>query len=157
MRITASILLLAGALAGCASAAQLGRGEMSATLTGYQQVPVPGDLDGTGTARLRVDAGDGRLCWELSARGIDPATAAHVHRGEAGTVGPPVVPLTTPDASERSEGCAAVDPALAREILAQPHRFYVNVHNAPFPTGAIRGQLRGQPRRAEPQRPPVRR
>jgi hypothetical protein len=130
---------------------------MSSTLTGFQQVPGPGDLDGTGTGRFRVNADEGQVCWELTARGIDPATAAHLHRGEAGSVGAPVVPLAPPDASERSEGCAAVDAALAREIIAQPHRFYVNVHNAAFPGGAIRGQLRGQPRRPEAQRQPVRR
>jgi hypothetical protein len=147
------------ALAGCAGAGgPPSRLELTSTLTGYQEVPGPGDLRGTGTARLAVDAEAGRLCWTVTARGIDPATAAHVHRGEAGIVGPPVVPLTAPGASERSEGCAPVDMALAREMIARPYAFYVNVHNAAFPGGAIRGQLRGEVRRREQQAPaPVRR
>jgi len=136
-------------VAGCAAPSQRmpTRMELHATLTGYQALPGPGDLDGTGTARARVNAESGELCWELAARGIEPATAAHIHRAEAGSVGPPVVPLEAPGASERSEGCATVGPELAREMIMRPHVFYVNVHNAPFPAGAIRGQLRGQARR----------
>ena len=141
-------------LAGCATPGVVRRMELQSTLTGYQAVPGPGDLDGTGTARVRVDLESGQACWELNARGIEPASAAHVHRGEAGSVGPPVIPLAAPGPSERSEGCAPVAPELARELLARPHGFYVNVHNPAFPGGAIRGQLRGQPRR--PQRLPDR-
>jgi hypothetical protein len=123
---------------------------LTATLTGYQAVPGPGDLDGTGTAQVRLDPQGGRVCWTLAARGIDPATAAHIHRGEAGAVGPPVVPLTPP-VPERSEGCAAADAALLAEMRERPHAFYVNIHNAAFPQSAIRGQLRGEVRRSEGQ------
>lgn len=128
------------ALAGCTRAGEVGRLELGSTLTGYQAVPGPGDLDGTGTARIRADAMGGRVCWQLNARGIDPATAAHIHRGEAGSSGPPVVTLTPP-VPESSEGCAPVDAAIVREMIARPHAFYVNIHNAPFPQSAIRGQL----------------
>lgn len=141
-------------LAGCATAGgPPQRLELTSTLTGFQEVPAPGDLDGTGTARLRVDAAEGRLCWVLAARGIAPASAAHVHRGEAGSVGPPLVPLAAPGADERSEGCAPVEAGLAAEMIAQPHAFYVNVHNPAYPGGAIRGQLRGEVRRREAQPP----
>ena len=151
----AAVLLGAAMLAGCASAGgPPPRLELTATLTGYQALPGPGDLDGTGTARLRVDREAGRVCWVLAARGIAPATGAHLHRGEAGSVGAPVVPLSPPGADERSEGCAPVAAALAAEMIARPHAFYVNVHNAEFPGGAIRGQLRGEVRRPE-QRPPA--
>lgn len=139
----AAIALVA---AGCARPGEVRHAELRSTLTGYQAVPGPGDLDGTGTALVRVDGESGRICWELAARGIEPATAAHIHRGAAGSAGPPVLPLAPPVA-EHSEGCAAADPMLAREMIAQPHLFYINVHNAAFPAGAIRGQLSGQVRR----------
>ena len=145
-RLAGALLL---ALAGCT-----GPGNQSATLsvtmTGIQEVPGPGDQDGTGTVQVRVSPHDGQVCWDLYARGIDPATAAHIHRGEAGSAGPVVVMLTTPDASGHSQGCAAVDPALARELANMGHGFYVNVHTAAFPNGAMRGQLRGGPRGQEP-------
>lgn len=147
---SATIISATGALAlaGCSTSGVVQRLTLTSTLTGYQAVPGPGDMDGTGTARLRVDAMSGQVCWELNARGIDPATAAHVHRGEAGSVGPPVVSLTPPS-PERSEGCASAGPAIAAEMIARPHAFYVNVHNAVFPQSAIRGQLRSQVTRPE--------
>ena len=126
------------------------RADLAVTLTGMQAVPGPGDSDGTGTAEVRVEPALSRVCWRLAVRQIAPPTAAHIHRGAAGTAGPPVVPLTTPDAAGRSEGCAAVEPQLARQLSTQAHEFYVNVHNSEYPAGAIRGQLRGSPSRRTP-------
>ncbi len=139
-----SLLLAAGCVTGGPP-----RVDLDVTMTGVQAVPGPGDADGTGTATVRVEPANSRVCWTLYARDIYRATAAHIHRGAAGQAGPPVVPLTTPDAAGRSEGCAPVTPELARELTMQPHEFHVNVHTATFPGGAIRGQLRGglNPRR----------
>jgi len=54
--------------------------------------------------------------------------------------GPVVVPLTAP-ASGTSHACATVTRDLAQELIRDPSAFYVNVHTAAFPSGAIRGQL----------------
>jgi hypothetical protein len=129
-------------MTGCATTSADQRATLIVTMNGIQEVPGPGDPDGSGTVEVRVDPRAARLCWDLFARNIDPATAAHIHRGPAGSAGPPVLPLTTPDAAGRSEGCAAIDQALAREIAWRGHDFYINVHNAAYPAGAIRGQLR---------------
>ncbi len=145
-----ALLLLFSA---CATGPGMTRSVLSATLTGIQEVPGPGDPDGTGTAQVRVDPSAPRVCWEVYARSIEPATAAHIHRGAAGVAGPPVVTLTTPGADGHSEGCAAVDEMLAREMSIQAHGFYVNVHTAAYPTGAIRGQLRGGPNPPRRMRP----
>ncbi|MBX3561211.1 MAG: CHRD domain-containing protein [Sphingomonas sp.] len=139
-------------LAACATNSQNQRAELAVTLTGLQEVPGPGDTDGTGTALIRVNPGEGQLCWDLYARQIGPATAAHIHRGAAGSAGPPVVTLATPDAAGRSQGCVAIEQGLAREIAWRGHEFYVNVHNAEYPAGAIRGQLRGGAIRSQRQR-----
>lgn len=153
-----SSIVLAGAallaLAGCATGRPGNqRATLFVTMTGLQEMPGPGDPDGTGTVELRVSPHDGQVCWNLYARGIDPATAAHIHRGDAGISGPVVLMLTTPGADGHSQGCAAVDQNLARELAGMAHGFYVNVHTGPHPNGAIRGQLRGGPRRDEPMRP----
>ncbi|MDQ8756186.1 CHRD domain-containing protein [Sphingosinicella sp. LHD-64] len=137
----AAIAILA--LNGCATRPENRPTELQVTLTGLQEVPGPGDPDGTGTAEIRVDPSENQVCWNVYARQIDPATAAHIHRGAAGVAGPPVVTITTPDAAGRSQGCVTVEPQLAREIATQSHNFYVNIHTGPHPQGAIRGQLRG--------------
>jgi hypothetical protein len=134
-------LFAALAASGCATGQGMARSEITATLTGQQQAPGPGDPDGTGTARIRLDPGGGRLCWELNVRGTGRATSAAIHRGAAGSVGPALLTLTTPDAAGASRGCAAIDPVAARDIGLQPHLFYLSVADEAHPAGAIRGQL----------------
>jgi hypothetical protein len=145
-------LLLVLALAGCATAGGIPRAMLAVTLTGVQEVPGPGDPDGTGTAEIEVDPRTNQVCWNLYVRQVDAATFAHIHRGVAGAAGPPVVPMTTPGADGHSRGCATVDPMLARELAGRAHEFYVNVHTQAFPAGAVRGQLRGGAVRRERQR-----
>ena len=132
-------------IAGCSTDTMNQRALLRASMTGIQEVPGPGDGDGYGTAEIRVVPAQGQVCWDVYARAIDSATAAHIHRGAEGVAGPVVLMLGAPDASGHSQGCATVDVALAREIASQGYQFYVNVHTGPFPNGAIRGQLRGGP------------
>lgn len=108
----------------------------SAILTGGAEVPGPGDSDGTGFAVVTIDGTNVR--YSVFAQNIGTATAAHIHRGAAGASGPPVVDLI---ASALSNGTAPISAALAGEINANPAGFYVNVHTAEFPNGAVRGQL----------------
>lgn len=140
MKPTVSILLGACAIAGLA-APVLAQESYSADLSGAAEVPGPGDPDGAGIATLDWDSEDEQLCYALSIDDIDPATAAHVHRGAAGEAGPPVITLETPDADGGSDGCVEITSSLRREIRANPAGFYVNVHSEPHPAGAVRGQL----------------
>jgi hypothetical protein len=113
---------------------------LSTRLSGATEVPRPGDPDGTGTASLRVNPGQGEICYELTVSGIEPARAAHIHEAPAGEAGPVVVGLEAPTDGS-SDACVTVTRELARDIIRNPADYYVNVHNAPFPGGALRGQL----------------
>jgi hypothetical protein len=113
-------------------------------LTGAAEVPGPGDPDGSGTATISVDPSQGEVCFELTVSNIElPAAAAHIHVAPVDEAGPVVVPLDpAPDASGSSSGCVSdVDRALIQNIIQNPEQYYVNVHNAEFPDGAVRGQL----------------
>jgi hypothetical protein len=109
-------------------------------MTGAAEAPGPGDPDGSGIATFTLNQGQGVICYTLEVENIDPATAAHIHRAPAGSPGPVVVPLAAPTPGS-SSGCVEVDPALIKEIRQNPEAFYVNVHNAVYPGGAVRGQL----------------
>jgi len=155
-RLFAALLLAALAalaLAGPASAAKLGGADQggrlfTTTLSGAEEVDPEtgalgaGDPDGSGLATLTVNPGQQEICYELGVEDITlPAIGAHIHVGDAGENGPVVVPLTPPDASGVSSGCAEVSRELALAIIQNPENYYVNVHTTDFPNGAVRGQL----------------
>ena len=127
--------------AGAASAQEDSGRPLSATLTGAAEVPGPGDTDGAGTVSIRLNQGKKQVCYELTVSNIATATAAHIHRGGSTVAGPVVITLEAP-ADGSSSGCVeGVSDELIKEIRQNPENFYVNVHNAPFPAGAVRGQL----------------
>lgn len=116
---------------------------LGADLSGDAEVPGPGDADGSGVALVTLNQGQEEVCFQLTVVDITlPASAAHIHRGTADVAGPVVVALIPPDGSGVSAGCIfSVDTELIKEIRQNPDGFYVNVHNADFPGGAVRGQL----------------
>jgi hypothetical protein len=122
------------------AAADDGGRPINVAMTGAAERPGPGDADGTGTAAFRINPGQSEVCYTLTVANIEPATAAHIHRAPPAAPGPVVVPLNPPTGGT-SSGCATVSRDLARELIQTPGAFYVNVHNAPFPAGAVRGQL----------------
>ena len=139
-----SILAAAGLAAllfpGSAASADDGGRPISTAMTGAAERPGPGDPDGTGTASFRINAGQGEVCYTLTVADIEAATLAHIHRAPPTAPGPIVVHLNAPT-NGSSSGCATVSRALAMELIRTPEAFYVNVHNSPFPAGAVRGQL----------------
>ena len=121
---------------------------LTASLRGAREVPGPGDPDGRGRAVVRLAGG--KACFVLRWSGISAPTAAHIHTGRAGIAGPVAVlffepgrnAASLPDTLDAVAGCVEVNRDLARQIAASPRDWYVNVHTADFPNGAIRGQLR---------------
>jgi CHRD domain-containing protein len=130
----ATVLVVTGG-AGARSAATV---ELVAKLKGIGEVPAA-PASNTGRAELKLNSATGRVCWVFSITKIDgKANAAHIHKGAKGVSGPVKVPLGT---AFKRTGCTKAAKALVRSILAKPGAFYVNVHNAKHPAGALRGQL----------------
>jgi hypothetical protein len=115
---------------------------LKAKLLGANEVPGPGDPDGTGKATVTIDPATGQVCFKILSKNLTlPSTNAHIHEAPKGVQGPVVVQLAGPDGSGMSKGCLPTTPGQAQEIVDGPSGFYVNVHTTDFPGGAIRGQL----------------
>jgi hypothetical protein len=131
-----ALLLVVGATVPAVALASAQKSSLHATLSGKVEVP-KGDPDGRGTAEIKISGR--QVCWELTVSRIGKPQAAHIHKGKPGKAGPVVVGF---GATYKAKGCTRTTSATARAILATPGAFYVNVHNAQYPAGAVRGQLR---------------
>lgn len=138
---------------------------LTADLDGREEVntsgtsAIVGDPDGRGEIYVTgIDGDPNVLCYVLLAKkigelGMPPGNGrqAHIHLGERGVNGPVVVSLAWPQGGQAGD-CLnpATQPArfvgdgpgIVADIKANPHKYYVNVHNAEYPAGALRGQLR---------------
>jgi hypothetical protein len=144
--ITATVVPVGMAVAGHTNAV------LEADLTGRAEVGtsnrIAGDPNGRGEAYVfGIDGDETTLCYVLTVDKIGTAVAAHIHEGAAGTNGPVVANLAAPadgnaaDCLTEGEAGKFVGDQTVAEILANPGDYYVNVHNADYPGGAIRGQL----------------
>ena len=142
-----TLLGSASLIAAAASAEHVRDGALvfTTTLTGAAECNATGtcnlgDPDGTGSITFFINPGQKRICYELTLAGIETPTAAHIHLAPAGVSGPVVVPLPAPPLGA-SSACVNVTSAQAAAIISKPSDYYYNVHNTPFPGGALRGQL----------------
>ena len=100
-----------------------------------------GDRNGGGSFNVTIDGR--KLCYGLAVSNIGKPVAAHIHQAAPGKNGDVVVTLKHPKRGDpgSSSACTRVSESRAEDIQDRPRGFYVNVHNARFPAGAVRGQL----------------
>jgi len=110
-----------------------------AEMSGAAQVDSDGDLDGTGTATVQIDAAAGEACFTFEYANLDTPIAAHIHAGDKASNGDVVLDFDW--ASTNGSGCVAASTATLSAIQQSPDQYYVNIHTTAFPPGAIRGQL----------------
>ncbi|SEF92558.1 CHRD domain-containing protein [Nonomuraea solani] len=124
----------------------------STTLTtranGRQEVPAPGTKvgDSDGSAGWLVQPEGNRVWFASSWQKIGKPVGAHIHRAPKGQNGPVVVPFFAaekglPRSVNGVAGSVTTDVATARRIWNNPKNWYVNLHTAKLPGGAVRGQL----------------
>lgn len=132
----AAILLLAGALAGGTGVAIAG--EISASLTGDQEVP-PVQTSASGKVTVKVED-DKSVKGKITTSGIK-GTGAHIHEAAPGKNGPDIISLKKTGDDEWSvpNGAKLSD---AQYDAFKAGNLYVNVHSDANPEGEIRGQLK---------------
>lgn len=116
------------------------RRALAGTLRGFREVGTPGDPDGEGFGAVVFD--DHTAHYFVAVNNIDNPAAAHIHAGTAAENGPIAIDFEAAFTDGTAAGWVTVDEALEAAVLAHPENYYVNIHNAEYPSGAARGQLR---------------
>ena len=123
-------------------AAPVGAGDVATyevSMDGAQEVPGPGDPDGTADMTVVLGIVSNEVCVNAFSTTSIEETAAHIHAGAAGVAGPVVVDLTP--AIGGTPYCTPVSADLMEELVTRPECYYVSVGTEEFPDGAVRGQL----------------
>lgn len=129
--LLASALLIAGIGSAAAETVKV-------KLSGAEETP-PVTTSASGTAEFEI-AADHSISGSVTTSGVD-GTAGHIHLGEPGKSGPPVVHLTK---GEGGSWTVPADAKLNDEQYAafKAGKLYVNIHSAANKPGEIRGQLK---------------
>ncbi len=110
-------------------------------LQGAQQVP-PNASTATGNVTVLLDKTFDSV-WvtgDFSGLTGGPAEMGHIHRGQAGTNGPVIVPLSVSNNTYGTiTGTASITSTFADSMVMGYS--YVNIHNQVYPGGEIRAQL----------------
>ena len=113
---------------------------LGATLTGAAETG-GGDADGSGDVLISLSPGGNSMCFRIRVSGIAAPTAANIYKAPAGVDGSVVMTLTTAGIGGEAIDCLPLDPKLLKDLMQHPEEYYVNVLNAEYPDGAVRGQL----------------
>jgi hypothetical protein len=136
--------LMAAGVAAASLAAAFAAGAANNAATTKLEANLRGANEGApasnrGKTEIRLTPSTGKVCWDTKITKIDgKPNASHIHKGGKGVSGNVVVPL---GAGYKRQGCTTAAKSLVRAILKNPGSYYVNVHNAKHPAGAMRGQL----------------
>jgi hypothetical protein len=132
------VVSLLGLVAVLAASAATSATKFEVALKGANESPAA-PASNRGKVELTLNAKTGKVCWEFKLARIDgKPNEAHIHKARRGVSGNVVVPL---GAGYKRQGCTTASKTLVKSILRSPAGFYVNVHNAKHPLGAMRGQL----------------
>jgi CHRD domain-containing protein len=112
-------------------------GQLNLQLTGATETPAV-TTKASGLATLNVDE-TGVLSGGIKTTGM-AGTAAHIHMGDRGASGPPIITL---ERAGKDQWMVPQGAKLSVEQLAayMKGKLYVNVHSKAHPAGEIRAQL----------------
>ena len=120
--------------------ATCGLQSVNATLSGASEVPANAST-ATGNATGTFNPTTNELNLTVSYNGLAVnASAGHIHNGAAGTNGPVIIPFTVPTSTAGTFNYSGVITATQATALLAGN-LYINIHNATFLGGEVRGQL----------------
>lgn len=135
---------VAGAMLLLASQSQAATWDFAGVLEGTQEVPIPNLSTATGSVTGTLDDETNSFSWlvQYSSLTGGGANGGHFHQGAVGVNGPILIDFTDQilfDTSGSANGVSILSDADENLLLA--NGLYVNIHNAEFPGGEIRGQV----------------
>ena len=111
--------------------------ELGAKLSGKNEVP-KGSRSAHGIVNLTLSTKKRQVCWTFELAGVSKPQVAHIHKGRPGASGPVFIALGR---AYKTKGCTSASKSSIEAVESHPNAYYVNVHNAKFPNGVVRGQL----------------
>ncbi|HVM54652.1 MAG TPA: cell wall-binding repeat-containing protein [Acidimicrobiales bacterium] len=109
--------------------------ELGAYMTGEA---ADGEDGAVGVSGLYVGSGGTTLCYDYFGT-IGDFTASHIHRHVDSSI---AVPMNLDVGVEDFFGCTYdVPAAILADVVANPGDYYVNIHTAEFPAGAMQGTV----------------
>ena len=118
------------------------------SMTGDQEVPGPGDPEGSASGTVTLNELTGMVSWDIvymnlqNVDSVEDIVGFHIHPGAFGESGGIHIGLGTTNMGLGTlvgSTVAPLDDVAA--VLADPFGFYVNIHTNDFTPGAVRGQL----------------
>ena len=137
LRLILFLAVIAVAVPAVALAAPAKTLKFESYLLGKSEVP-KGAPKGSATVNLKITGN--KVCWKFTKmKNFDKPLVAHIHKGKAGKAGPVYIPL---GGAFKAAGCTTAPAGSPTAPIAKnPKGFYVNIHTAKYPNGAVRGQL----------------
>jgi hypothetical protein len=137
-RVLTAVVAVVAAAAWAIAASGAMSPVVSAKMTGGAESP-KGPAGASGSAVVHLNAAKGTVCWQFkNLKGVTSPNASHIHKGGKGVSGPVFIPL---GAKFALKGCTTASKSSITAVETKPGAYYVNVHNAKYPNGAVRGQL----------------
>lgn len=82
-----------------------------------------------------------KIYYRVTVSGVQAATRAHLHIGDAGERGEQVKLNLLPPRNSARECVRGLGERFIKKVARDSSSYYVDVHNNDYPGGALRGQL----------------
>jgi hypothetical protein len=98
-----------------------------------------GAPNGSGLAVISINPSNDSICWRFSSlKNVAAPTVARIFRNFRGASGQNGLALGP---TYKASGCVQERALVIQVISARPKEFWVSIHSARFPSGAVRGPL----------------